>query len=103
MARGNGGQDIISGPDDWKRLLDVIAKVKASSDFKLYAYCLMTNHFHALIKVGTDPLPHFMQRIQTAWAIRFNLAGRRHGHVFQGRFKSKTCREDTEYCRWLLR
>lgn len=103
MARGNGGQPIVARRADWKRLLDVIARVKASSDFKLYAYCLMTNHFHALIRVGVDPLAHFMQRIQTAWAIRFNLAGERRGHVFQGRFKSKWCKDDTNYCRWLLR
>ena len=103
MARGNGGQAIVRDDGEFFRLLDVIGKVKASSDFDLYAYCLMTNHFHALIRVNADPIEHFMQRIQTAWAVRFNLTRDRHGHVFQGRFKSKSCGDDTDYCRWLLR
>jgi REP element-mobilizing transposase RayT len=103
MARGNGGQNIVSGHNDWKGLFDVFAAVKRTSDFRLYAYCLMGNHFHALVRVMTDPLSHFMHRIQTTWAKRFNLRHERKGHVFQQRFKSKYCGNDTEYCRWLLR
>ncbi|MBI3550798.1 MAG: transposase [Elusimicrobia bacterium] len=103
MARGNGGQEIIARPEHWRRLRDLIAKIKSSSDFKLYAFCLMPNHLHMLIRVLNDPLSHFMQRIQTAWAMRFNRDTDRRGHVFQGRFKSKDCTDDTEYCRWLLR
>lgn len=103
MARGNGGQDIVTRSGDWRRLLEVVARVKKTSDFKLYAYCLMTNHFHVLVGVAGDPLSHFMHRIQTTWAKRFNIARKRRGHVFQDRFKSKPCGDDTDYCRWLLR
>ena len=103
MARGNGGQAIVNGAAEYARLLSVFARVRESSDFNLYAYCVMPNHFHALIRVNTDPLSNFMHRIQSSWAKRFNLTHNRQGHVFQQRFKSKHCRDDTNYCRWLLR
>jgi REP element-mobilizing transposase RayT len=102
MSRGNAGGEIVDKPSEYQRFLDVVARVKASSDFQIYAYCLMPNHFHALLRVFEDPLSHFMHRIQSSWAKRFNLARDRRGHVFQDRYKSKHCADDT-YCRWLLR
>ena len=102
MSRGNGGQAIVTKSDDWDKLRDVIATVKRTSDFHLYAYCLMSNHVHFLIQVGAAPLSRIMQRILTTWSKRFNIERRRMGHVFQGRFKSLPCEEDG-YFQWLLR
>lgn len=102
MSRGNGGQPIITKDDDWDKFREVIATVKRSSDFHLYAYCLMSNHFHFLIQAGAVSLSRIMQRIQTTWSKRFNIERRRMGHVFQGRFKSLACDEDP-YFLWLLR
>lgn len=102
MARGNGGQPLLTLPGDWLELLEVLRFVKGTSDFSLYAFCLMTNHFHLLIEIGADSLSHVMHRIQTTWAKRFNIARKRRGHVFQDRFKSRLCETD-EYLMWLLR
>lgn len=102
MARGNGGQAIFTQPNDWHEFTTVLASVKRTSDFSLHAYCLMPNHFHLLLKTGNDPLSKFMQRIQTAWSKHFNIARQRKGHVFQDRFKSLPCDNDT-YLKWLLR
>ncbi|MEK7656970.1 MAG: transposase, partial [Elusimicrobiota bacterium] len=102
MSRGNGGQAIIADPNDLDGLRAVIAKVKRTADFHLYSYCLMNNHVHFLIQVGTVPISRVMQRILATWSIRFNLKYHRSGHVFQGRFKSLPCDNDA-YFRWLLR
>lgn len=102
MARGNGGQDLFVAPAHWSRFRAVIARVKATSDFLLHAYCLMSNHVHLLIETRADTLSHVMHRIQTSWAKRYNLELGRKGHVFQDRFKAKRC-EDDLYFRWLLR
>ena len=87
---------------DWKEIVDTIAAVKQTSDFKLYAWCLLTNHIHLLIEVGSVPLSRVMQRIKGSWAKRFNAQRRRKGHVFQGRFDSALCVDDA-YFKWLLR
>ncbi|MCX5788649.1 MAG: transposase [Elusimicrobia bacterium] len=102
MSRGNGGEPIIAFAEDWLELRETVAKVKETADFKLYAYCLMANHLHLLLQVGSVSLSRVMQRIQTSWSMRFNLERQRRGHVFQGRFKSLIC-EDDAYFRWLLR
>jgi REP element-mobilizing transposase RayT len=101
-ARGVGGQDIVAGAEDWDELQALIAEVARACDVRLYAFCLMTNHYHLLLEVGAVPLSKFMQRIQTAWSRRFNIAQGRWGHVFQDRFKHRVCDSDA-YFKWLLR
>ena len=102
MARGNDSQDIVTHPAEWSELKGVITRVKRTSDFRLYAYCLMSNHFHLLLKVGDDPLSRVMHRIQTTWSKRFNARRGRKGHVFEDRFKSLPCDDDV-YLKSLLR
>lgn len=102
MSRGNGGEPIVADDKDLGRILDVVARVKSTSDFRLYAYCLMSNHAHFLIEVGSVSLSRIMQRIETIWSKRFNFEHHRSGHVFQGRFKSICCGKD-RYFMGLLR
>ena len=101
-TRGNGGQAIVGSPAEFDELLEIIAAVKRTSDFSLFAYCLMSNHFHLLLQIGEVPLDRVMQRIKTSWAKRFNIKRRRMGHVFQGRFLSLDC-DDEPYFMELLR
>jgi REP element-mobilizing transposase RayT len=83
-------------------LRGLIAEIARSCDVRIYAYCLMTNHFHLLVEVGGVSLSKFMQRLQTAWSKRFNIRRGRWGHVIQDRFKSRLCDSDA-YFKWLLR
>ncbi|MDX6770905.1 MAG: transposase [Elusimicrobiota bacterium] len=54
----------------------------------LVAYCLMPNHFHALVATGASPLGFPMHDLLTAYAVRFNAGNARDGHLFQSRFYS---------------
>jgi REP element-mobilizing transposase RayT len=101
-ARGVGGQDIVAGAEDWDELQALIAEVARACDVRLYAFGLMSNHYHLLLEVGQVSLSRFMQRIQTAWSRRFNIARGRWGHVFQDRFKHRVCDGDA-YFKWLQR
>ena len=60
----------------------------------IFAWTLMTNHAHILIKSGSLGLPNFMRRLLTGHAITYNLRHRRHGHLFQNRYKSIVCEVD---------
>ena len=52
-------------------------------------------HFHLLLRTGTTPLSTVMRRLMTGYAVTFNIRHRRSGHLFQNRYKSVVCEEDT--------
>lgn len=54
----------------------------------------MTNHVHLLLRTGIVPLATLMRRLLTGYAISFNRRHRRHGQLFQNRYKSILCQED---------
>ncbi|KJS82225.1 MAG: hypothetical protein JM58_15355 [Peptococcaceae bacterium BICA1-8] len=88
MMRGNEKREIFK--DDWDRekLLGIIREKKKEEVFDLYAYCLMDNHVHLLIR--TENIAVVMKRINTSYACFFNKKYNRVGHLFQDRFKSET-------------
>ncbi|MBI5625429.1 MAG: transposase [Elusimicrobia bacterium] len=102
VARGNGGQEIFLRPVDWEDFLSGLAKVQRNARFDLYAFCLMPNHLHLLLRIGAISLSQIMQRLLTRWARRFNFLTNRKGHVFEDRFKHRVCRNDADF-KWLMR
>ena len=68
----------------------------------VYAWALMSNHAHLLLKSSGYGLPGFMRRLLTGYAITYNLRHERHGHLFQNRYKSIICEEEA-YFRELVR
>ena len=59
-----------------------------------YAWALIPNHFHLLLRTGTVPVSIVMKRLLTGYAVSYNLRHRRFGHLFQNRYKSILCQED---------
>ncbi|MBI3550013.1 MAG: transposase [Elusimicrobia bacterium] len=102
MAHATGEDAIVSPHSDWLELRNLIARVKAQSDFLLYSWGLMSNHLHLLTEERLDSPSRFMQKILGPWAQRFNFANDRKGHLFRDRFKSRIV-DDERYFRWLLR
>lgn len=81
-----------------KRLADILSE---SSTF-CYAWALMTNHVHLLLRSGLVPVATVMRRLLTGYAQHFNRRYRRHGPLFQNRYKSILCEEDP-YLKELVR
>lgn len=79
-----------------------MAALAQAGDLAIYAWALLPNHFHLLCKTGLQPLSSSMHRLLTGFAVAFNRRHRRHGHLFQNRFKSIVCQED-RYLKELLR
>ena len=94
IARGNDRQDVFHSPDDHEKFLSLLARQKELSSFYLYAYCLMTNHFHLLIERQADTVGKVMQRVLTGYSRYYNRKYKHVGHVFQGRHKSILCQSD---------
>ena len=67
------------------------------------AWCLMTNHFHLLIKQEVDGgITKFMKKIGTGYSMFFNIKYQRRGALFGGLFKSKLIGTDDNYMRQLF-
>ena len=89
MARGNARQDIVGDDADRQRLIDGLEKAVARSGWVLYAFVLMTNHLHLVLKTPRANLSRGMQLLLSSYA---NWWTRRHqagGHLFQGRFRTE--------------
>ena len=77
-----------------------IAKPKTDSGQPLpayatfYAYCLMDNHVHLLIREGSEPLSSSIKRIAAAYARYYNTKYEHYGHLFQDRFKSEPVNDE---------
>lgn len=65
----------------------------------VYAWALMSNHGHLLVRSGRCGIPAFMRRLLTGYAVGYNRRHTRWGHVFQNRYKSIICEEDVYFLR----
>jgi len=94
IARGNNRQNIFHTNEDFKKFLSLLLTQKAKLGFYLYAYCLMSNHFHLLIERQAEPIGRIMLRVLTGYSQYYNRKYRKVGHVFQGRHKAILCEAD---------
>ena len=81
LNRGNNRADVFADDEDRQAFLDVLAKTKQRYPFRLFGYCLMTNHFHLLLRPERgQSLSRIMQSLSVAHTWRYHQrAGRRSG------------------------
>ena len=101
-ARGNAREDIFRDDEDRALFLDLAGREIAQQRWRLYAYCLMGNHYHLLIETAEPNLTRGMQRLNQVYTQRFNRRHRRVGHVLQGRYKAIVVDQDS-YLKELIR
>ena len=104
MIRGIEGRDIADDDQDRRDFVRRLGEVALSSGTTVFAWALMSNHAHLLLASGVSGLAKFMRRLLTGYAVNYNLRHRRHGHLFQNRYKSIVCEGDryfTELVRYI--
>ncbi len=94
MVRGIERKTIFKDDKDRDDFLTRLEKILTETSTACYAWGLIPNHAHLLLRSGSAPLPHVMRRLLTGYAVRFNHRHRRHGKLFQNRYKSILCQED---------
>jgi len=97
MLRGINQQQIFEDKEDNLKFLEVLNDYKAISGYEIFAYCLMGNHVHLLIKVGKEDLCQIFKRIGGRFVYWYNLKYKRSGHLFQDRFKSEPIDDDSYF------
>lgn len=95
IVRGIERREIFKDDADRINFLDRLGKVLSETGTKCFAWALIPNHFHLLLRTGACPLSTVMRRLLTGHAMNFNRRHRRSGQLFQNRYKSILCQEDT--------
>jgi len=88
LSRGNARCAIFLNDGDRQDFLKLLEEMSDRFDIDIFAYVLMTNHYHLLIRTRKPNLSKSMQWLGTSYTRRFNLRHSMCGHLFQGRFKS---------------
>jgi len=94
MARGIERRKIFKDDNDRSSFLERLGIILEETQTQCYAWALIPNHFHLLLRTGATPLSTVMRRLMTGYAVTFNHRHRRAGHLFQNRYKSVVCEED---------
>ena len=102
VLRGIEKRRIVDDAKDRQNFVTRLGDLAEETQTTIYAWSLLTNHAHLLLRSGPLGLPKFMRRFLTGYAVTYNLRHLRHGHLFQNRYHSIVCDED-EYFRELVR
>ncbi len=94
ILRGVNQQQLFEDTEDFEKFVQVIKDCKAISGFELYAYCLMGNHVHLLIKEVHEPMEQIFKRIGSRYVYWYNIKYQRVGHLFQDRYRSEPVETD---------
>jgi putative transposase len=89
LNRGNNRADVLTGEGEQEAFSEDLGRTKARYPFALFGYCLMSNHFHLLLKPAPgQSISRILQSLTVALTWRYHRRHRTTGHVWQGRFKS---------------
>ena len=94
IIRGIEQTAIFVDDQDRENFIERLSELLSESQTPCYAWALMSNHAHLLLRTGSLAVAWIMRRLLTGYALRFNRRHRRHGHLFQNRYKSILCEED---------
>ncbi|MCF8068302.1 MAG: transposase [Desulfobacterales bacterium] len=102
IIRGIERKAIFKNDVDKDNFLERLGSILKETETPCYAWVLMSNHAHLLMKTGYVPIATIMRRLITVYAQQFNRKYNRHGQLFQNRYKSFLCEEEV-YLKELVR
>jgi putative transposase len=102
IIRGIERRKIFRSDSDRSNFLERLEKTVTATHTACLGWALIPNHAHLLLRTGSVPISSVMRRLLTGYAVSFNRKYRRHGQLFQNRYKSILCQEDP-YLKELVR
>jgi len=88
LARGDARQAIFVDDVDRAAFVANLGRVTGRFDWRVWAWCLMGNHYHLLVETMRPTLSRGMREVNGVYTQAFNRRHRRVGHVLQGRYKA---------------
>jgi len=102
IMRGIERKRIVKDDLDRQNFISRMGTLALETETSIYAWALLSNHAHILLRSGPLGLSNYMRRLLTGYATFHNRRHNRHGHLFQNRYKSIVC-EENAYFKELLR
>ena len=94
MNRGQCGREIFWDDEDRERFLDLVGDCGKRWNVWVYAYCLMSNHYHLLLHDEDGRLDRAMRHIDGVYTQWFNRKYRRDGALMRGRYRSRVVQSE---------
>jgi len=94
IFRGIDGSVIVADNADRQDFVNRMSRLAEATETVIYAWALMTNHVHLLLRSGKGGLPLYMRKLLSGYAQHYNRRHHRSGHLFQNRYKSIICEEE---------
>jgi putative transposase len=87
-SRGDRREPIVEDDGDRRAWVQLLQDTGDRFNWRIHAWCLMTNHYHVVLETPEGNLSSGMRHLNGVWSQQFNRRHGRVGHVFQGRFKA---------------
>lgn len=97
-SRGVDRRDVFLDDLDRRVYLDRLSVVLPAEGVACFAWALLSNHVHLVLRSGDRPISKAMHRVGTAYAGHFNARHGHEGHVFERRFGSRLVRDEGDLC-----
>ena len=94
IVRGIEKRRIVDDKVDQENFVSRMGGIAASTGTSIYAWALLANHCHIFLRSSDFGLSRYMRKLLTGYVCYYNRRHRRHGHLFQNRFKSIVCEEE---------
>jgi len=83
-VRGIERSKIVKDDYDRDNFMSRLGALAKETGTAIYAWALLSNHAHILLRSGAAGLPTLMRRLLSGYATWFNRRHRRYGHLFHG-------------------
>ena len=94
IVRGSERRKVFYDDSDRDNLLKRLGIILTETKTPCFAWALIPNHLHLLLRTGVEPIATVMRRLLTGYAVSFNRRHRHHGQLFPNRYNSILCQED---------
>ena len=104
-SRGVDRGLIVRDRHDWQALQSIVLGAEARFGWRYDVYCLMSSHFHLLVRAPLAQVSKGMHWSNGVYAQRFNRRWGRVGHLFENRFSARVMRDEAHWertCRYIL-
>lgn len=88
MNRGLAHKPIFVDDSHRQIFLDLLLEIHNRYQAEIFAYCLMDNHYHLLLRTPLGNIGRIMRHLDGVYTQRFNRSVKRDGPLFRGRYKS---------------
>jgi REP element-mobilizing transposase RayT len=93
--RGINGEDIFTGNQYKSQFLDFLSEKSQKLKLRIFAYCIMTNHYHIILENTTGKMSELLKQLNGQYGMYYRKRSGGKGYVFQGRYKSTLIQDDS--------